>query len=289
MGKLEAVWQARASLGEGPLWVATEQSVYWVDILTHRVFRYHIHSGEQTTWQFDREITSLAQRAEGGFLATTRDGFAELDLANTSVQEIQYPEAAMPDNRFNDGKVDALGRYWAGSMDDLQQNPTASLYLLDEKLQCTRQDSDYFITNGPSFSPDNSRMYHNDTLKGDIYVFDVSTSGALSNKRLFAHIPEDMGLPDGMTTDVEGCLWVGHFGGWRVSRFSPQGEVVDTIDMPVANVTSCTFAGDDLDTLYITTARAGVDESALPSQPLAGSLFRCKPGVTGLPTPLFKG
>jgi len=186
--------------------------------------------------------------------------------------------------------VDENGRYWAGSMDDGEKLETGSLYRLDGNLTLHKMDENYFITNGPAFSLDGKTMYHTDTARRTIYAFDVSEDGAIANKRVFIELEsEEEGNPDGMTVDSENCIWLSHFAGSRITRYSPEGKALQVIPMPVPNITSCTFAGPDLDTLYITTARHLLSEKEIHKYPLSGSLFACKPGVKGLPTPLFAG
>jgi D-xylonolactonase len=274
MVDIKCVWQEPAILGEGPLWVARENAVYWVDIVSKNLHRYELADGARRTWTFETEVTSLAARQQGGF----------------AVDPIAMPEADLPGNRFNDGKVDENGRYWAGSMDDGEKLETGSLYRLDSDLCVHKMDDNYAITNGPAFSLDGNTLYHTDTAKRTIYAFDVSADGAINNKRVFVKLEaEEDGNPDGMTVDSENCIWLSHFAGSRVTRYSPEGRALQVIPMPVPNITSCTFAGPDLDTLYITTARHLLSEDAIRKYPLSGSLFACKPGVRGLPTPLFAG
>ena len=240
------------------------------------------------SWTFDFSITSLNPRRGGEFVGTTNDGFVAIDFDRLAADPIQLPEADLPGNRFNDGKVDKSGRYWAGSMDLEQVSKSGALYRLDPDLSVSKVDSDYIITNGPAFNIDNSVIYHTDTSKGVIYALDIGADGSLSNKRDFIRFEdESQGLPDGMTVDSEDCLWVAHFGGARITRFSPAGDVLETVPVPAPNITSCTFAGADLDTLYITNARIFMTEADFKRYPLAGSLFAYKPGVRGLPTPLF--
>ena len=290
MVDIKCVWEVPAILGEGPLWVARENAVYWVDIVSKNLHRYGLADGARRTWTFETEVTSLAARQQGGFVATVRDGFAFIDLDTGAVEPIVMPEADLPGNRFNDGKVDENGRYWAGSMDDGEKLETGSLYRLDGNLSLHKMDKNYFITNGPTFSLDGSTLYHTDTAKRTIYAFDVSEGGAISNKRVFIELEaEEEGNPDGMTVDSENCIWLSHFAGSRMTRYSPEGKILQVIPMPVPNITSCTFAGPDLDTLYITTARHLLSEEEIHKYPLSGSLFAFKPGVTGLPTPLFAG
>jgi len=284
------LWEIDAILGEGPVWVAAENAVYWVDIFSDHVHRYSFADGAKQTWTFEERVTSVSPRQGGGFVASVRDGFAKVDFENNSIEPIDLMEADIANNRFNDGKVDAQGRYWAGTMDVEQTAKSGSLYRMDADMSVHKMDDGYIITNGPAFNKDGSIMYHTETLGGVVYAFDLSSDGSISNKRVFTEFNEaEVGLPDGMTVDSDDHLWVAHFGGSRITRYSPTGEIVDVIKMPVPNITSCTFVGDALDTMVITTARVGIDEDDLPNYPQAGSLFICKPGVTGLPTPLFAG
>ncbi len=291
---IRCIWDAKATLGEGPVWVARENSVYWVDIKSNSLFCHSLDgSSVQQTWQLPEQLTSLVPRKGGGFIGTTRHSFATVVInqarSEVFLSMIDSPTPEASHNRFNDGKTDPAGRFWAGSMDDDEQLATGHLYYLDHNRKVTLKDSDYIITNGPAFSPDGSTMYHTDTLSKLIYSFDLSPEGDTTNKKEFIRLSGDEGYPDGMTVDSEGCLWVCLFDGWGINRYSPDGQLIDFIDMPVANITSCTFAGKNLDQLFITTATKGLSKQALIDQPLAGGLFHYQPGVTGLPTPLFNG
>jgi sugar lactone lactonase YvrE len=290
MVDIKCVWEEPAILGEGPLWAARENAVYWVDIVSKKVHRYALADGARRTWTFETEVTSLAERQQGGLVGTVRDGFAFIDLETHTIEPVAMPEADMPGNRFNDGKVDENGRYWAGSMDDGEKLASGSLYRLDSDRSLQKMDENYSITNGPTFSVDGKTLYHTDTAKRTIFAFDFREDGAISNKRVFVQLEaEEEGYPDGMTVDSENCIWLAHFAGSRITRYSPAGQVLKVIPMPVPNITSCTFAGPDLDTLYITTARHLLSDEDVSKYPLSGCLFSCKPGVTGLPTPLFAG
>ncbi|MDE2820781.1 MAG: SMP-30/gluconolactonase/LRE family protein [Chloroflexota bacterium] len=290
MSAVKLAWEIPAQLGEGPVWVEAENAVYWVDIYRNQAHRYSLADGAKKTWTFDFAVTSLNPRRGGGFVGTIKDGFVAIDFDNLSVDPIQLPEADLPNNRFNDGKVDKSGRYWAGTMDLDQSAETGALYRLDPDLSVSKVDDDYIICNGPTFSLDNSIIYHTDSIKRKIYALDIGADGSLSNKRLFAEFTKDTdGVPDGMTTDSEDCLWVAHFGGARVTRYSPAGEILQVVPIPALNITSCAFAGADLDTLYIVTASTAMSDEQLKQYPLAGSLFSYQPGVKGVPTPLFAG
>ena len=290
MVDIKCVWEEPAILGEGPLWVARENAVYWVDIVSKKLHRYALADGARRTWTFETEVTSLAARQQGGLVGTVRDGFAFIDLETHTIEPVASPETEMPDNRFNDGKVDEKGRYWAGSMDDGEKLVSGSLYRLDGDLALHKMDENYSITNGPTFSVDGKTLYHTDTAKRTIFAFNLSEDGAINAKRIFVQLEaEEEGYPDGMTVDSENCIWLAHFAGSRITRYSPESEIIEVISMPVPNITSCTFAGPDLDTMYITTARHLLSEEDIRKYPLSGSLFSCKPGVTGLPTALFAG
>lgn len=288
MSEPKVVWEIPAELGEGPLWVESENAVYWVDILSKKVHRYGLTDQSKKTWKFDIEVTSLSLSQSGRFVASIRDGFAWINFENTSYEPIELVEKDMLNNRFNDGKVDAQGRYWAGTMDNEQAHQNGKLYRLDPDLSVKIMDDDYIITNGPAFSLDGRTMYHTETKGGIVYAFDVDRNGDISNKRIFTEFDEvNDGLPDGMTVDSEDCIWIAHFGGSRITRYAPSGEILKVVFLPVPNITSCTFAGESLDEMYITTARAGIPDYKRSDYPLAGSLFVYKPGVKGMPTPLF--
>ena len=289
MTEAECVWNAGATLGESPVWVVDEDRLYWVDIQTCRLFQYEPASKRTRNWRFESRITSIAPRASGGYVATFAEGFAELGSGMERVGSLAEPEQDVPNNRFNDAKVDPGGRFWAGTMDEREARPSGAIYRLDTQLACRRMDDGYVVSNGPAFSPDGSLLYCADSKLGVVYRCEIDSSGHVSDKRRFIEFPEHAGCPDGMTVDEEGCLWVCHWGGSRVTRFSGSGQAIGTIRLPVRNVTSCCFGGPGLDVLYITSARQGIGPDALSSQPLAGGLFACVPGVRGVPAPCFAG
>ncbi len=289
---LKCIWKTPAILGEGPLWVERENALYWVDVVGKQVHRLGLADDSRKSWSFPTEVTSLAPRKQGGMVATTRHGFAFIDFnsANPQAEIFASFESDIPGNRFNDGKADRHGRFWAGSVDEAGwKAETGSLYRLNADLSVEKKDGPYICSNGPAFSADQKTFYHSETMKGLVYAFDFDEAGEIRNKRPFVKLKDGEGGCDGMTVDSENCLWVCHFGGGRLTRYSSKGALLLTLSMPVPNVTSCTFGGKDLDTLFITTARYGMGEEDLSKYPLAGSLFACKPGVKGLPTSQFAG
>jgi sugar lactone lactonase YvrE len=202
------------------------------------------------------------------------------ETGNFALLHVVEPHA--PNNRLNDGFVDSEGFLWFGSMDDNEEEPSGALYQLHDN-GCVRRDPGYVVSNGPAESPDGRVLYHTDTLAGIIYSFDRTRSGSLSSKRVFARLGPGQGYPDGPIVDAEGCVWTGVFGGWGLQRYSPQGERLETLRLPCSAVTKAAFAGDDLRTLYITTAHVALDAEQRKQQPLAGGLFRARIDVPGLP------
>ena len=286
--KVECVADVRAELGEGPVWVAAERALYWVDINGRRIFRLS-ESGERREWPTPMRVGSIAPRARGGFIAGTDRGIALVDLDQDRFEVVASPEQHLPHNRFNDGKVDRQGRFLAGTMDDREKGSAGALYRIDPDRTCTAIDGGYGITNGPAFSPDGARMYHSDTLRQVTYAFDLDAAGEATNRRVFVQFGAGDGHPDGMTVDAEGCLWIALWGGWCVRRFSPDGDLLRTVEMPVEQPSSCAFGGPRLDRLYVTSATKGLDQTALAMQPNAGGLFMLIPGVRGIPDLPFAG
>jgi D-xylonolactonase len=289
MNKPECIWDARAALGEGPLWSVREQALYWVDILNHRLHRYS--PLEQRTWQFGHEISAVAERANGkGLIVTVRHGFAFFDPATEELTPAVDVEQHLPRNRFNDGKCDRRGRFWAGTMDFDASQPSGSLYRLSPDLRFAKMDSGYVVTNGPAWSSDERTLYHNDSVNGRTYAFDFDAeNGTIANKRLFLQLSKEEGSPDGMTTDADGGLWIAHWGAGKVTRHDAQGNVTATVNLPCSQVTSCAFGGPDLTTLYITTAATGLSQQQLEREPLAGGLFAVDIGIAGVAANKFGG
>lgn len=283
------VWPAGAKLGEGPIWDQMDQALYWVDIKAPSIHRFTPATGEQRTWPMPEMIGAIARRRAGGFIATLKSGFALLDLETGAIERLGNPEYDLPSNRFNDGKCDTAGRFWAGTMDDREREPTGWLYRLDPDRSWRRLDGPYVCTNGPAFSPDGRTLYHTDTVGREIHAFDLAADGGLTRKRCFARFAEADGYPDGMTVDTEGHVWVCHWGGWRVTRFTPAGVVERVIRMPVAQVTSCAFGGSDLTTLYITSAAIGLAPKAQREQPLAGGVFAVPLPIRGIAAASYGG
>lgn len=289
MNKPVCIWQAGAALGEGPLWSEREQALYWVDILNSRLHRHSLRGG-QHSWQIPRGVSAVAECEGDGLIITQRHGFARFDPVTGLVTPLVQVETDLPGNRFNDGKCDARGRFWAGTMDFHCKQETGSLYRLDPDLSWHRIDSGYAVTNGPAWSADWRTLYHNDSVNGRMFAFDYDVdTGAVSNKRLFRQFDKQDGSPDGMTVDAEGGLWVAHWGASKLSRFDAAGRVTMTVEMPCSQVTSCAFGGPGLRTLFITCAADGLTPEQQQREPLAGGLFAIEMDIAGMPAQMFKG
>ena len=267
------LWAAHCELGESPIWDAARQLVWFVDIERSVIHRFDPATGAHADWPAPCRIGSIALRRSGGFVAGTKLGFATLDPAMDAFEVIDHPEPDFPTNRFNDGKVDPHGNFWAGTMDDLKRDRSGVLYRLTPDGHWTAIDLGYRISNGPAFSPDGAILYHTDTLDRTTFAFDLAADGKVSGKRVFKEWGDVAGNPDGMTTDAEGHLWVAFWGGWCVRRATPGGDVVAEHPLPVSNVTSMAFGGPGLDRLFVTSAAQELDAAAAAAQPLAGGLF----------------
>ena len=235
-------------------------------------------------------VGSIAPREGGGFIAGTDGGFYTVEVGDElAFTRLFDPEEDLPDNRFNDGKVDRDGRFWAGTMDDTEQAAVGTLYRLEDINGSTIIDQGYGVTNGPAFSPSGDWMYHTDSVRRRIYRFPLAPDGTVGAREIFLHFSAQEGYPDGMTVDAEGCLWVAFWDGWAVRRFGPDAALLDTIEVPVQRPTSIAFGGPDLDRMYITSARVGLDETALAVQPYAGALFMVEAGIKGIAERPFAG
>ena len=286
--EVRCVADCQAELGEGPIWDPRRGELVWVDILSARLFRHR--PGRNTFEQLELSValTSLGLRRDGGYIATTEREICIVDDDGAVRRAFGEVEPEAPANRFNDGKVDPLGGFWSGTMNRNLEGVSGALYCFDQNAPAAARkvDAGYGVTNGPAFFPDGRVCYHNDTLARVIYAFDF-TDGRIGNKRVFARLMQDEGMPDGMTVDTEGRLYVAHFSGAKVSRFLPNGDRDLSIAIPATGVTSVAFGGDDLSSLYVTTARVATADSALACEPQAGGLFCIELEAKGLPPTVF--
>jgi sugar lactone lactonase YvrE len=232
-------------------------------------------------------VSALALLPEGGMLVALADGLWHFAPADAALSLVAPIEAEIPTSRLNDGRCDRQGRFWVGSMDRSTPDSRGTLYRYDPDGSLHRVFDGIEVPNGLAFSPDGGTMYFCDSPTRCLQAFTLdSESGALGEGRLFARCAPP-GVPDGAAVDAEGCLWVAHFDGGRLTRFRPDGDVDRVVPMPVDRPTACCFGGPDLDTLFVTSARVNLDAAALRRAPLSGAVFALRPGVRGLPEPLF--
>ncbi|MCI4589907.1 SMP-30/gluconolactonase/LRE family protein [Sphingobium sp. BYY-5] len=279
----QSILSVGATLGEGPVWVARDAALWFVDIKGHRVHRYDPALEVGRSWAAPEQVGWIAPTDDGLFAVGLQSGVHRFDPEQGSFALLHAPEAHLPGNRQNDASVAPDGALWFGTMDDGEKADSGYFYRLHRGVCAETGLPPVSITNGPAFSPDGRILYHTDTLGKRIWRTELTEEGAVGNTRLFTKIEDGAGYPDGPTVDAEGCLWTGLFGGWAVRRYDPAGKLMREIRFPVANITKIAFGGEGLSTAYATTARKGLNMTALTEQPLAGDLFAFDPGVTGLP------
>jgi L-arabinonolactonase len=288
--RVECVCDAKAILGEGPYWDVTEQQLYWVDIKGQLIHRFDPATGQDKTWSTPEAVGSLAVRANGGLVVALQSGLYFFDLTTSETTPVVLPPGHPSHNRFNDGKVDRQGRFWAGTMDDLEKQPSGGLFRLDSNLICQQLVDQITISNSLCWSPDSRTLYYSDSTQHTVWAWDFNAgSGQISNRRVFVQLPPTDGAPDGATIDSEGYFWLCVWGAWEVRRYDPKGELHQTVKMPVRQPSCPMFGGKDLDTIYVTSASKGLSKEQLSEQPQAGSLFAFQPGVKGLPEMRFQG
>ncbi len=286
---VRCVLDAKASLGECPIWSVTDARLYWVDINAPALHRFDPASGQDESWAMPSAIGCVTLDAKGNPVAALRDGLYRLDLAggrHTKLADAPYDPA---EERFNDGRCDAAGRFWIGSMHE-PRRPEATLFCFDAARGFQARVKGVTVSNGLAFSPDGKILYHADTPTHRVTAYDFDAgSGAISNPRVFIDLAASQERPDGATVDAAGNYWVALYGSGRVAQFSPAGERLRDILLPAKAPTMPCFGGKDLRTLFITTARQKHTDEELASMPQAGGLFAIDLPVPGLPEPRFKG
>ncbi|ATP18829.1 MULTISPECIES: SMP-30/gluconolactonase/LRE family protein [Sphingobium] len=278
-----SVLSVGAILGEGPIWVEREAALWFVDIKGHAIHRFDPALDVSKSWTTPGQVGWIVPTDDGLFAVGLQSGVHRFDPKSGAFTLLHAPEAHRPGNRLNDATVAPGGALWFGSMDDAEEEESGRFYRLHRGDLVESGLAAVSITNGPALSPDGRILYHTDTLGRAIWQCPVDADGVAGAATLFTRIEDGAGYPDGPTVDAEGCLWTGLFGGWAVRRYDPAGRLMREIRFPVANITKIAFGGPELMTTYATTARKGLDVTALTEQPLAGDLFAFDAGVAGLP------
>ena len=288
---VELVLDTHSELGEGAIWHHRLRRLYWVDIERNHVYIYDPDRGSNRTIDVGERVGTVVPRRTGGLLLALQHGLAALDTDSEKLTRIVDPESGVPENRFNDGKCDPAGRFWAGTLAMAGKRGTAALYRLDTDLSVKQMVRGVTISNGIAWSLDKKTMYYIDTPTQQVvsYSYDDET-GDIADRAVAVSIPEDMGFPDGMTIDEQGKLWIALFRGSALTRWDPKtGHLLDRVPIPASNVTSCALGGVDLRDMYVTTARTGLSNEEHAAQPHAGGTFRFRADVPGIPAFEFSG
>lgn len=284
ISKPRSVWSVEAELGEGPVWAGG--ALWFVDIKKRHIHRCDAEGGARRSWDAPEQIGFLLPAEGGGFVAGLQSGLSRFDPETGAFERVAGVEPGHPGNRINDGVVDPSGRLWFGTMDNGEKEPTGSFYSYRRGTLRPSGLTGIAITNGPAVSPDGRIFYWVDTLGRTISACDLRDDGSLGESRLLVKLGAEEGFPDGPTVDAEGCVWISLYWGWEARRYSPEGALLETISFPVSNITKIAFGGEDLRTVYATTARQGIAPDALGKQPEAGALFAFEVDVPGFASPL---
>ncbi|NOV04614.1 SMP-30/gluconolactonase/LRE family protein [Paenibacillus planticolens] len=286
---VQLVLDAKAILGEGPCWNEDQKALYWVDILGEKFCRFYPETGQNESFLIGEYVGAVVCAGNDEVVLATQSGFQSYHMGQRTLTPLVDPEAHLPANRFNDGKCDGQGRFWAGTMEIIEKEAAGSLYVLETDYSYRKVYEGVGVSNGIAWSLDEKEMYYIDSMKKLVLAFDFDAEkGEISRSRTLIDFAGEQGFPDGMTIDEEGMLWIAHWDGWQVSRWDPRSGIkLESIEVPAAKATSCIFGGEGLDTLYITTARKGLETDQAGNQPHAGGIFAVKPGVKGTKTHAF--
>ena len=285
--KPECIWQTKAFLGEGTLWVKSLNSIFFTDIKRKKIFKFNTKTKRKKIIKINKEIGFLSHIKKNIFILGLKGELRIVNLKNNKKIKSIFIEIDKPLNRLNDGKTDPSGRLWFGSMDNLERNiQNGSLYCLNKNLKLKMVDNKYMITNGPAFINEKN-FYHTDTKKRIIYKIKIDKNLNILEKKIFKKFVDVEGFPDGMTTDRFKNLWVCHFGGSSISVFNQKGKKIYKIKLPAKNVTNCAFGGANNNDLYITTALKGLKEIDKKKYNLSGSLFKVRTNSKGMTSKSF--
>jgi len=291
MSGVECIINGADLLGEVPIWCERSRKLWWVDVRVPALQSLDLSSNEHRKYPLrGKTVGSWGLRELGGMIVSMEDGIHSFDPSTGAQERLVEIEADKSGHRLNEGRVDRRGRFWVGTMHDSVREPIGNFYRVTPNFEVLKVFDGVNIPNSVVMSPDDRIMYFADTPANKIWVFDFDIDGGnISNRRIFRDLTGHPGAPDGSAMDADGCLWNAEYGGSRVVRYTPKGEIDRIIQLPVSQVTCCAFGGEKLDTLYITTASQKLAPEELVKQPLAGGLFAIMPGVTGLPEARFAG
>lgn len=282
--EVELVIDSKSELGEGAMWNYKTGELMWVNIKGKILNFYNPRTGNNKEMFTGQMIGTVVPAESGAVLVALQNGIYSFNPETGSKKLLVNPEDHLETNRFNDGKCDPSGRFWAGTMSTVGDNNVGTLYRFDADSTIHKMVENVSISNGIVWSLDKTKMYYIDTPTLKVMGYDYNNeTGEISNAKVAVEIPSEMGYPDGMTIDAEGNVWVALWGGFAVGCWNPEtGKLIRTIKVPAKNVTSCAFGDDDLGSLYITTAREGNSKEELEKYPYSGGVFKARPGVNGV-------
>jgi sugar lactone lactonase YvrE len=294
MVDIECVVDARAELGEGTIWDPHAKVLWWIDIWSKKIHRFDPATGRDDSWDAPEYLGCIGLRAKGGLVITMASGFFFFDPSTGEFDPIVDPEKELPDTRFNDGKTDRQGRFWSGTMFEAPGRPVefiGALYRLDKDLSVHKMIDGVGCSNGLAWSGDSKTMYFSDSHSGVVHAYDFdAATGDIDNRRVFINVDELGAVADGATVDAEDCYWVTLPVTGKVSRYDPDGTLMQTIHLPTDLPTCCEFGGEDLDVLYVTSAVLRRPAEHFKNQNNPGGLFAVRiDGVKGLTLPPFEG
>lgn len=278
----------RNTLGEGIQWNQHDERLYWTDIQARRIWSTDQYGGAVDVWTFPERVGAFAFDRAGDLLVALESGLHAFEVATQELRRLSEFEVDMPTTRMNDGRCDRDGRFIVGGMDEAALGPLSSVIRFAPDGRQETIITGVGCTNSICFSPDGTAMYFADTRSRDILRYAYNRAdGSIGSPVLFVILDQEEGWPDGSCVDATGCVWNAQWGGARVQAFTPEGERSVRVDLPVSNVTCCCFGGPNLDRLYISTAREGLDRDRLEAEPTAGGIFSCDVGRVGLPEGRF--
>jgi sugar lactone lactonase YvrE len=292
MAEVEHVFEVRNVIGEGPVWHSQEECLYWVNFIEqYQILRFFPQTRRMEVFETGVPVMALGIRKAGGFIAATGQGIASWETQRKTLEPLCDPLAGRTGCRFNDAATDSRGRFWVGTLNDANpKGPDGELFCVQGDGSWQVMDKNITVANGIGWSPDRKIMYLTDSFRYSIYAYDYAAdTGKITNRRTFVQTSPDAGVPDGLTVDSDGFVWSAFWGGWKVVRYNPEGNVDREYRLPVPNPTSCAFGGKRLDELYITSASLGLSTEEKERHVQSGDLFCLKAGITGMDEPRFAG
>jgi sugar lactone lactonase YvrE len=272
-------------IGEGPLWHAGTDSVYWIDVGLKplKLFQFNISTQKTQVFQLPSRASSIRLKKDGNLILGFQKGMAIFNINTYEITNLEVQGIDFSQERLNDSAADTMGRLWIGSFDRQLKNNIGKLYKIDSSLQAQSMEDSMMMSNGIAWSPDNKTLYFCDSRPGKIYAYDFDIEkGTISNKRTFMDFVGRKGRPDGCAMDQDGFLWVAEIDAGQLLKIRNDSYVEEEIHLPVKKPTSLTFGGKDLDTLFITSMTFGLSEEEIRKQPLSGKLFCCKVKSKGM-------